>query len=493
MKALIVEDELLARIGMRSLIDWKDLGIILLEDAQDGNEALKRIEEERPDLVLLDLNIPGISGLELLKIIKNRRISTKVVVVSCYDDFDTVKEAMRLGAVDYIRKFGLSKEELTATLSNITEMTMTVEPIHKSVAQSGYEIRERIQNIPEEFQSGYCLSFYMLWKYSEEITDMKILETIACQYYQSQGHHLMSLSYEGKILILMQEKTDLEDVNNLKKMIAPFVTNRYYIGITEYEGAEKNPQLFVQLARTIETLGFYGAKEDILFFERPVEVQESYPFDISGYTEKLDKGLQKISEADIMEALNGLFKEITDCHYLSVDLVKKLMIEILSRFSDKASQLGGAIEEIEVCDSCRHYQKIIYITNFNDMYQWWTEFVKLFVNQFFTRQKRSESDIIQSALDYIEENISRSIQLSDAARYIGVSEPYLSSFFKSTMKENFIPYVNRMKVKRAKQLLSEGKMVYQVSELLGFENSTYFTKVFKKIEGVTPEQYRKKI
>ena len=70
MKALIVEDELLARVGMRSLINWEELGITLLEDAQDGREALNQIEKEHPDIMLLDLNIPEISGLELLKIIK---------------------------------------------------------------------------------------------------------------------------------------------------------------------------------------------------------------------------------------------------------------------------------------------------------------------------------------------------------------------------------------------------------------------------------------
>lgn len=66
-------------------------------------------------------------------------------------------------------------------------------------------------------------------------------------------------------------------------------------------------------------------------------------------------------------------------------------------------------------------------------------------------------------------------------------------FFKKTMNENFIPYVNRQKMKRAKQLFAEGKMVYQVSDILGYENSTYFSKVFKKVEGITPEQYRKNL
>ena len=121
------------------------------------------------------------------------------------------------------------------------------------------------------------------------------------------------------------------------------------------------------------------------------------------------------------------------------------------------------------------------------------EFLPKFSRMFFTRQKKTESDIIQSALDYIEANLDKPIQLSDVAKMIGVSEPYLSSYFKSTMNENFIPYVNRLKMKRAKELLKDGKLVYQVSDILGYENATYFSKVFKRVEGMTPEQYRKNL
>lgn len=494
MKALIVEDELLARVGLRSLINWDALGIVLLEDAKDGREALKRIEEEKPDVMLLDLNIPEISGLELLKIVRSRRIPLKTIVVSCYDDFDTVKEAMKLGAADYIRKFGLSKEELTVSLSNVIEMPLELpDHMQKSVAQSGYELREKIQKIPREFCSGCCLSFYMLWKYSEEMTGMKIVETIACQYYQKLGYSLMSLSYEGKLLILLKGKTDEAQVAQLQKQIAPFITNRCYIGITFYENLPPETKFLIHIANTIEIYGFYGSEKEILQFDEPVEVQRSYPFDVAHYVDRLERGIQKISADDVLGTLNELLDRIEEHPALSVNLVKKLMIEILSRFSRKAGELGGTLEEIEVQDSFKHYQKMVQITNFRDMRRWWQEFVSKFTSQFFTRQKKSESDIIQNALEYIEKNLCRSIQLSDVARYAGVSEPYLSSYFKNTMNENFIPYVNRQKMKRAKQLLAEGKMVYQVSDLLGYENSTYFSKVFKKIEGVTPEQYRKRL
>lgn len=492
MKALIVEDELLARVGLRSLINWESLGITLLEDAQDGREALERIEKERPDIMLLDLNIPEISGLEVLEYIKKNRLPVKTVVVSCYDDFKTVKEAMKLGAVDYIRKFGLSREELGATLSNLMEMPEEAPaPVQKSVAQIGMESRQRIQNIPEEYKTGCCVSFYMCWKYSEELPDMKIVETIACQYFQKLGRSFLNMNYEGKLLILMKETATEEEAGQLLRQIAPFVTNRCYIGITSYKEPVSDHKFFMEIANSIEAYGFYDSDKQIITFDNFIAVGRKYPFQAAACVEQLERMLQKMSEKDILQVLNQMFDEIEAHPFVSVNLVKKLMIEILSRFSDKAGSLGGAIEEIEVNGSCRHYQRMIHIASFRDMRGWWEEFVRCFTAQFFTRQKRSESDIIQAALDYVEANLDKAIQLADAARHIGVSEPYLSSFFKRAMNENFIPYVNRMKIRRAKQLLGEGMMVYQVSDMLGYENSTYFSRVFKKLEGMTPDEYRR--
>ena len=342
MKALIVEDELLARLGMRSLIDWESMGITLLEDASDGAEALKKIEKEQPDLILLDLNIPEINGLELLQMIRQRNLPSKVIVVSCYEDFDTVKKAMKLGAVDYIRKFGLSKEELLSALRNVMEMPAeTPSYLQQSAVQNSMKMRKKLQQIPEEFLSGYVLSFYMLWKYSEEITDMKIVETVACQYYQKLGRSLMSVFYEGKLLILMKEETTEEEVEKLRKLIFQFVTNRCYIGITPYHLDEQDDQFFIRVANAIEVYGFYEGGEKTVFMKEPLEIIKAFPFDVGSYMEQLEHGITKLSGDDIKNTLQQIFDEITKHPYLSVNLVKKLMIEILSRFSKKAGMLGG--------------------------------------------------------------------------------------------------------------------------------------------------------
>lgn len=91
-KVLIVEDEILARLGLRQLVDWRKLELELLPDATDGEEALKMIRNSCPDIILLDLNIPKVSGLEILEFLKKEEMPTKVIVVSCQEEFDVVKK-----------------------------------------------------------------------------------------------------------------------------------------------------------------------------------------------------------------------------------------------------------------------------------------------------------------------------------------------------------------------------------------------------------------
>ncbi len=493
MKVLIVEDELLARAGLRSLIDWNMLGFTLLEDARDGREALERIEQQKPDILLLDLNIPEISGLELLEIIKNRGISVRTIVISCYDDFNTVKEAMKLGAADYIRKFGLSGEELTDALSGMIRKPYEAKTkSEQSVAQRRQEDRQRLLNIPEKFQTGSCLSFYIRRNDWESLVDMEILENIVRQYYQKTGRELLCLFYEGKMLALSHEPAEAWETDGLHRQIRLFIPDECCIGVTDCRGFGEEEKFFLRIANTIEHYAFYTPEAATFYFNRPMVSPKKYAVGMEDIRKKLKVKIDAISETEILESINSMFDRIDENRYVSIYLVKRLMIEMLGYFSGRAEKLGGSIEDIETDGSSRHYQKIVGLNSLKGCREWWKEFVKCFAARFFILQKSSESDIMERTLNYIEANLYKTIQLSDAARYIGVSEPYLSSFFKKNMHENFIPYVNRRKVECGKKLLEEGKMVYQVSELLGYENSTYFSKVFKKVEGITPEQFRKK-
>lgn len=153
-KVLIVEDEILARLGLRQLVDWKKLDLELLPDATDGEEALEMIRNSRPDIILLDLNIPRVSGLEILEFLKKEEMQTRVIVVSCQEEFDVVKKAMKLGAYDYLRKLNLSSDELESILEKCLGETEERNKVHM---QGIREIRyEEIMRDSRDIFAGTC-------------------------------------------------------------------------------------------------------------------------------------------------------------------------------------------------------------------------------------------------------------------------------------------------------------------------------------------------
>ena len=119
-KLLIVDDEKQAREGIKRLLSWEDYGIIICGEATNGQEALKIMEEQNPDILLLDIQMPVMSGLELAKRIHDSNLDCKFIVLSGYDDFELVRKAMKYGAVDYLLKPS-GKEEIIRTIEELID------------------------------------------------------------------------------------------------------------------------------------------------------------------------------------------------------------------------------------------------------------------------------------------------------------------------------------------------------------------------------------
>ena len=132
-RTLIVEDEILARLGLHQLVDWNALGFELLEDAKTGKEAIDTIKLQHPQVILLDLNIPEMDGIQIQKYIQEHHLRCYTIVVSCNDEFATVKDVMRYGAYDFLRKLNLTPEALTSVLLRCKNYRMkasaTIHPV----------------------------------------------------------------------------------------------------------------------------------------------------------------------------------------------------------------------------------------------------------------------------------------------------------------------------------------------------------------------------
>ena len=224
-KVLIVEDEILARLGLRQLVDWKKLDLELLPDATDGEEALEMIRNSRPDIILLDLNIPRVSGLEILEFLKKEEMQTRVIVVSCQEEFDVVKKAMKLGAYDYLRKLNLSSDELESILEKCLGETEERNKVHM---QGIREIRyEEIMRDSRDIFAGTCnyqTLICILAKDTEELSGVMEMIHKWAETELREGLQIQKGNQYG--YFLLKEKPEEDEAEVIRRVFE--LTNQRY-------------------------------------------------------------------------------------------------------------------------------------------------------------------------------------------------------------------------------------------------------------------------
>ena len=492
-KVLIVEDEILARLGLRQLVDWRKLELELLPDATDGEEALEMIRNSCPDIILLDLNIPKVSGLEILEFLKKEEMPTKVIVVSCQEEFDVVKKAMKLGAYDYLRKLNLSSDEL----ENILEKCLVETEERITVHMQGIrEIRyEEIVRDSRDILAGACNYQTLICILAKDTEELSRVTEIIHKWAETELREGLQIQKGNQYgYFLLEEKPEKSVYMELKKRAERKTDRELYMGI--FEGCMEKTADIVRaaaMAEQIQLFSYYDKEEKLVFFQKKIETEGHSPRGMHGYLDSLKEKIRSFDREKTEQGLHGIFGLIRQESYISINVLRRNFMDILGIYSMVAQSLNGALEEIELDGDNCHYQKIMMMESLREIEKWFLKFNDIFMEKFWIAYKCSRSEILQKVVKYIEVHIMEPIHLSDAAAETGVSSAYLSTMFKKEMGYNFIEYVNLRKIELARQMLQDGKMVYEVSELLGFENSTYFSRVFKRYTDVSPDIYRKQM
>lgn len=529
---LIVEDEILARIGLHQLIQWEKHGFSLLPDAADGEAALSLIRAHRPDILLLDLNIPRIDGLEILRHLKEEGMDCKVIVISCNEEFDMVKEAMKLGAYDYLRKLNLSSDELLGILKKCRqELHADNDRDEKLSSFAFHEIRyDEIMNPngkdlflnvgtyrtamcilpPAETPDGFAketaesakkcpadrsasAAAEAAKKWSADHSAYAAAEAAKKWFTEHSAEYMQVIRGPQLCCFLFERHFSEEFFSKLHRELTDRLCGRVYFGIHEtvMANAEAVNRAII-LAEQVSVIRYYDAEQEIHYFPEKIALREHSPRGTQQLLAGLRESVETFSGKDSADMIRQILSVIRTDPYTHINVLRRIFMDMLGIYSMTAQKLNGTIEEVRIWDDNCHYQKLMMMNSLDLIERWFLEFQDIFYSRFFVAYKCSQSALLKSIFSYIDRHLTTQVHLSEAAGEIGVSNAYLSTVFKKEMGVNFIEYVNQKKVELAKQMLDEGKLVYEVSEVLGFENCTYFSKVFKRYEGISPDGYKRK-
>lgn len=500
-RILIVDDESSIRNGLLNFIDWNESGFNIVGEAANGKEALKKIEELNPQIVITDIVMPILDGVQLSKIIQSNYPNIKIVILSSHSDFEYVKKTFQSGAVDYILKPTLNPTELLNVLKKLaadfdtTHTFLTVEnKIENMFSQylSGYTNRIDSSLMDDYFQdSTFCLLTTDLKLYAnpESIKTFIQSELIdALTDYQP----ILFVTNQNVLCLLFNYSISFEkmfsniqiSLNNIR-IIEPTI---FFVLSKEFSSVNEIKPIYEELIHESKNKRFFFKDVALITQEQLFIPKTVQSFD----TKKYFIHLVNQNFVEVLENIENHLQKMID---------QRVNENELKRFANSVFyDLFSAIEESNFPLENLQQKRMLLLTNINSCI--YLEDFSVIIHSFIddlkgkltTYYAQSNEDLITVILQYIKEHAAEKISLNDIALKFHFNYHYLSSYFSSHFNETFPDYLNRIRIEQSVKLLKNSTMsISEVAESCGYSDISYFSKVFKKIIGKTPTQFRREV
>ncbi|MCM3123879.1 MULTISPECIES: response regulator [unclassified Mesobacillus] len=502
-KILIVDDEPLVRIGLKSSYDWEGNGYEIAGEAEDGEKALKMIEDIKPDIVILDIKMPKKDGLQVLEELQQKKIETYVIVLSSFDDLDHVKRAMKLGAKDYFHKPTMNgslivealnqvKEEKASAKAGFNQDTKTKSAALYNLLHGSLDIDPSLLAVKERNLTVLVMKVrniaQVLNRYSNDertffkTSFMNLMKEIISKEKETEFIPVDEGEY---VLLISQSKSHSaqeiqEKVNNLVSFtinsIKRLMNIDLLIGLSEQISSLSEIKKAYTDAKSALNHAFYEPDKMAFQYQKGIESgEEACLEEANSFISRLKGLINEGSRKEFLEVLPKWDHFIRETRCLNEDDLKKIYKGFLFIMMNEETEYLQAEKEVDKIISYHH--------------------LSAYLMKKVGAESKSEvnfSPLTKNILNYINANYQQDISLKQLAEEFYVSPNYISKLFNKEMGRGLLDYVNEVRVSKAKQLLKEYQYkIYEVAEMVGFNSQVHFNIVFNKYVGMSPKEYRK--
>ena len=500
-KVLIVDDEFIMRQGLRYMIAWEKEGYTIIGEASNGKEAFDLIEKERPDIVISDIVMPLMDGVDFTVAVHHRFPDIQMIILSGYDKFEYVKQTFMNGVVDYILKPTLTPHEVLTVLKKAAKNIPGYELLTNGSQKDEEKILEEIlsgeklqgeEELTKYFNSSnYCLYAVNIANTDhrkENITPVyeKIVRTLeepqeveCCTVILKNMQICVLFGYEMSQRSILRIK--IQKLNGQIEMLCPTVVGILSSPFTNLEQVADTYQR--ELARGVDLLFYFPDKRlFIMEDETAVHRIKVQKFDFGKYNRLLLGGQYHQAAEQLLEYNHALCENHMDVFRMKNQIKNMTMVFLdMLELDEQEKEIlhQNFIAEMDSV-SCREDYEQILEKNLNHLIAIWQE-----------ASVRTDNRIEQ-ILDYMELHYTEDLKLEEIGARFGFSYHYLSAYFNQTMKEGFNDYLNRIRIHKSCEILQNPMIpVAQVSEIVGYSGHSYFCRVFKKFTGKTPSEWRR--
>lgn len=540
-KLILVDDEQEVREGILKKVEWEKYGFDIVGQAENGREALEIAERTDPDVVITDIKMPFMDGIRLSEELSRRFPTTKVIILTGFDEFEYAQKAVKLNVVEYVLK-PVSANELVEILSRVKLLideekarkedintlkeyyikslpilrekfmtTLITNKLHRS------EIMEKAQSYNLDLNgNGFMVSVVSLdYNLSAEDgehkglnegsgvpNEMELIKVSAlnlCSEIAAKNELGIVFLQDDKIVIIAvskqasAEQFAVNTANTLEEIrtsAEKYLKSTVTIGIGTF-CTEVN-ELSSSYKAALSALDYrivLGNNRTIWIADIEPQAVEKITFD-ELKERALMSSIKVGTEEEIGETIDNLFREVIEIK-ASIKEYQIYLLEILTTITKIAKNSNVDMDDI----FGNNYNFFVELYKFNDINEVksWVKDIALKLSNYITKDRQDTVKlIVRQAKDYAKENYNDSeITINKICEHLHISPTYFSLIFKRETKTTFINYLTKIRMEAAKELLrTTDKKTFEIAEKVGYSEPNYFSYSFKKNFGISPSEYR---
>lgn len=525
-KIMLADDEGIVIDSLKFIIEKEFGDTCTVEYAKTGRNVIELAERFRPDIAVMDIHMPGISGIEAMKEIRKNNSEVIFIVMSAYDKFDYAKEAINLGVMEYLTK-PMDREKITQVLKK------AMSQIDKERAKRSNDliIKEKLETVVPIIENGLIYNILLQEYFEEDVENYKNLLGIEEDYgymiavicgEEQQGNHmtnavgasvrlqnhykeireLIKEYFPGIVGSLMANKIPvmvpcgthkmdynerielIEKARELVRKMKKRLDSSFRIGIGSVKSLYDQLESYNEsLNALINTTGSVAHAEDLPLV---CEYEENYPVDLE------KEMFEAVGKGEVNRTLNcanryfDWMRETYPDNYMDIRLK---ILEFALWAEHLAYDNGGMVYQFR--SRADYLPVLLELNDMDSMKRWFTDKMTNACRNVATKRSEKSSSVVEKAKEYIGNRYNKDVSLDDVSREVNISPYYFSKIFKEETGVNFIEYLTNIRIEKAKELLQDTEYsMKEICSMVGYSDPNYFSRSFKKNVGVTPTEYK---
>jgi two-component system response regulator YesN len=534
-RVVIVDDDEKVLRGMKKIIPWDDFQCEWVGEAKNGQEGIDVIEETNPDIVITDIYMPIMNGLEMIQELREKEFDGKVIILSGYSEFEYARQAMRLGIDDYLSK-PASPQTIKDVLQNLvqqleqenTEKLEYVElrekvKLYEPVAEKEwlkslvtgtanlYDLPKTVELITDNWVGkkhvvasityGDSLQHSKLYQtnwYLFRFATNNIIKETTTSFFKD-FHYIELHSYQAVLCIHFDNDIADDQIKEKLKELASSIENRMktYLDVqtaVSIGGMKKNWQ---ELDESMKEAMYSLSQSALKNNAQPLTVEQVPELSLADSeqqtlwsksmeaNQQLAESIRYADEKTACSVIEQFFERISDQPYNQTTAVR-IGIEMWTIMTYSLYDIGIRIHDM-FPEDFDLYRDLSQKCSWGELADYFKENTKYVCHHQQWDENMKHRQLVEQMIDYVQEHISENITLQEIADELYISRNYLGQIFKKIVGEPFKNYITRVRMEKAKKMIQEGNhLIYEVSEKVGYMNPAYFTTTFKKYTGYTP-------